>query len=737
MEQNNEMKRTFSNFDVFLFFLTCFIFVVGGGVTIFIFIYLNNSIYATNKSVLAGLCSIETVEISEQFLGGETILYAFKTHVIDAIQKEEVIGLSEWDFFAEEIVEPSTWNVLSVGYLDYINSTENIIPWQVAYNATIRSFANTTGVDLKNKSDYMPLRLLWYVNSTSTIPSNATGIDYFTDATRNDLIRRAQKSRTISVSDVYMTSLFTPGVLTSVISLFLPIYNGDLFAGGVIGLYSRDSVVNVRQPDITYSLKLNNVTVYEDATFNDTIGVESQINLQIADRSGRLTCTENYGFQVIPLVVILLGLILSIALPCIILIYYFTGRRYKKQVTARLHAEEETRIAILETSAVQQSSELKSSFLSNMSHEIRTPLNGIVSMVEYFSGDDFPNPTTKQAEYIRVGNQSVDALSHIITDVLDFSDFFAGHMKLSDNQQTDLHVILRNIIDTYTHNINKNALVLVTDIPDPFYIESDPKRLEQLIAYFVDNATKFTTSGKVILSVSCENGTQMDENGENRPRMKFIIADNGIGISDDALENLFTPFTQGDSSMTRKFGGTGIGLALAKAYIDLFGGKVDVQSELGKGSTFTFWVPLKKILHPILPKRPAEAGKGKEEGKENVKKILIIDDNPINLKVASLILNKLGYLSETLSDGSEALKLDDLSGYMGILMDIQMPIMDGYETTKQLRDRNVNIPIIAMTANVQPGEREKCKSLGMNDYLEKPLRKDTFKKTLEENGLFP
>ncbi len=371
--------------------------------------------------------------------------------------------------------------------------------------------------------------------------------------------------------------------------------------------------------------------------------------------------------------------------------------------------------------AALEAARLRSEFLANMSHEIRTPLHGLMGMLDLMLAGDLPETLR---DYARTARDSARHLLTLLNDILDLSRLEAGAMPLEE-APVDVVAVVRSCVALMAAKAREKGLRLHLDLEPalPATILGDEARLRQVLFNLLSNAVKFTERGSVTVGVAHTGG-----------ELLLWVRDTGIGIPRERLEAVFDAFTQGDGSITRRYGGSGLGLAISRRLTEAMGGRLQVISTPGRGSIFTVRLPLKvaAALPPVRGTQPARGERDAPRREIDGARVLVVEDNPVNRKLAQAMLAKLGCWVDLAVDGEQGVAQAARQLYDLIIMDCQMPVMDGFEATRRIRagGPNAKTPIVAVTANAMPEDESRCLAV-MDDYLSKPLGLDRLAECLQ------
>ena len=404
----------------------------------------------------------------------------------------------------------------------------------------------------------------------------------------------------------------------------------------------------------------------------------------------------------------------------------------RKQIEAELMRQNRAlEEAIAVARAADSANQAKSDFLANMSHEIRTPMNAILSVAQLL---DLSDLNDQQRGLLETLKSNGDRLLTLIDDILDLSKIEAQELKLNEGRFA-LETLIQNLLASFSIQTRSKGLELTLDRAEdlPQWYIGDDFRLQQVLGNLINNAIKFTQRGHIKLRIVPE--VEIQASSSSDMILRFAIEDTGIGIFPEQQEQLFQPFTQADTSTTRRYGGTGLGLTISRRIVELMGGEIGLESVPGQGSTFWFYVPLKiapenedsYAAEVSMPTSNTDSVNSLQEVR-----ILVVEDYPDNRDLILFMLETLGYKADSVTNGREAVDRLSESEYDIVLMDCQMPELDGYQATKIIRQQERNTTIVGLTAHAMQGDRQKCLDAGMNDYLTKPINMNDLEVTIQK-----
>ncbi|TAH36511.1 MAG: response regulator [Alphaproteobacteria bacterium] len=629
-------------------------------------------------------------------------------------KSSQIVDHEEWDSFIEGLnLKIRHEGIVSVYYINQINKnniSSSDSPCSIVYQSIIKQHNTNTETSICNDDNIRTAMKLSKITGRSVlIPSNSNAPT--TDLADAFLVHPIYSAKQKFIGWVSM-ALNYPSLFSSLIDDTLAVNFRVSILNKDAGL-SDDDIYNYHYASI------NSTTTQND--------VQQTENFEFGQRQWVLITSAPLGGAGTWMPLFLIGLTITLLVSGILYSLTITGLRAQRladQMTVDLRQTAQQLEGAMEQAKL--GNKAKSDFLATMSHEIRTPMNGIIGVADIMLGTPL---NTSQQDYIQTIKSSAQSLIVIINDILDFSKMEVGKLSIEHLPFSLLDPLHRVMHLLESPASDKNIRLLVNVDPNlPKYVIGDPIRIQQILFNLIGNAIKFTEQGHITTCISLVSG-------DNKiAKIKFEVIDTGIGIPIEAQGNLFNRFTQSDSSISRKYGGSGLGLSICRQLVELMGGTINFTSAPNQGSTFWFEIVL-EITTPTDDKARIIESSSKQIAVDDPAAatihhpmkpltILVAEDNRVNQMVIIAMLKKLGHSIDLVSNGIEAVNAVQNKKYDVVLMDVQMPEMDGITATRKIREtqkEGSKVPIIAITANAMRGDRENYLRAGMNDYVSKPI----------------
>lgn len=573
------------------------------------------------------------------------------------------------------IIGPFIVGTLILAYLEY-NSTRQVNALVTNNKKLLDEFQITKNLlDAAKSKVVIERKIRGFIETGDT--TYLSGLE----AEFNEIQAAQDFLRTISDDSVSVALISD---LNKSIQLKVDLFRNILNAYRLHGIKAAEDTINANLPEwVSYDIEKN------EQKISDARGRQLSLITDGVQRSGQKAIEFSY---------IVMGLVLLAAALVFLYIIFIIKKLIRSEKMLR------------------DTARVKENFLANMSHEIRTPMNAIVGFTQLLAQKNLDGDAK---HYVQTIERSGENLLAIVNDILDISKIEAGMMRI-EHVPFSLRGLINSVGTMVQQRANSKGIQLTVEIDNaiPDILEGDPVRLTQILNNLLGNALKFTEEGAVALKASVE------EQHDNAVKIKLAVSDTGIGIEPQKLKHIFGRFEQADDTITRQYGGTGLGLSIVRDLVELQGGTIEVESNPGSGTVFYVVVPYTISTNQIVDSLAVARSPLPGTASSNVV-VLITEDNEFNQSLLMHIFKNWDLRFEIANNGQEAIEMLKAKKYDLVLMDIQMPVMDGYTAARKIRNElKLEVPIIAMTAHAMPGEKEKCLSYGMNDYIAKPVKQE-------------
>ena len=638
-------------------------------------------------------------------------------------QASDHVSRDEFKIFTDTI-NTSNFNVRALAWVPLITAEkraefEQSISAELSTDIKIKSLTEQGFVTTSEQAQYAPIT---YIEPLA-VNKSALGLDLFTHPVVKYTIEKAITHKDFVISPL-LTLAQQRNKFTGAI-VYYPVYknieNSDqqtllglvevvievdvLFAG----LYQQ-----VSTKEFSYRVNYGDNNVYQHADFHPDSVFNYSVEVDVFDKKGKLSFTSTAAFELglinyLNLIIVVISCMIGVI--CVMFIFFIL--RFNSSLSKKVN--ESTQLLTQKNEALVLANQAKSLFLANISHEYRTPLNAIIGFTE-IAQREIADP--QAVSYFKQIQHSSNILLAIVNDVLDTSKIQAGELTL-DCQPFQPTEITSIVLDILSEKISEKGLTVKKNFTPAFqrWVNGDDTRFQQIMINLLNNAVKFTEQGSISIFGDCH------DVDDNKRKLIVEITDTGIGIEESAQQRLFEPFAQAENSTSRTYGGTGLGLSIVKQLCLLMDGNISLTSELGKGSTFTVVLHLAKANKPLMNNDIIMASDA-EVANFNNAEILVVEDNKINQVVVNKQLSSFGVICHFADDGQQALTYLENNQPDLILMDLQMPVMDGFSASEQIKhnDKTQAIPIVILSASVVKEDRERAASLGIEDFINKPFK---------------